>query len=139
MALPPSLRYLPSGIYVDASMSDYPRPPVQPDLLIAGDTVLSKEAFLRVWADAFHFPPWFGMNWDAFADIAGDLSGLPPGEQLILYDRFDRLALAAPRDWAIALQVLARLAAEWRSDARRVIVMLRGPASLAPSLPLAFL
>lgn len=139
MALPPNLRLLPSGVYLDASSADALRGTSRPDILIAGGAISTKEAFLRAWSEAFRFPAYFGMNWDAFADCAGDLSGLPPGEQLILYDRFDTLALAAPRDWAIALRLLPRLGTEWQSDPRRIIVMLRGSVSLAPNLPLAFL
>ena len=139
MALPPNLRLLPSGVYLDAGAADVLRRTSRPDILIAGGAIRTKEAFLRAWSEAFRFPAYFGMNWDAFADCAGDLSGLPPGDQLILYDRFDSFALAAPRDWAVALRLLPQLATEWQSNPRRVIVMLRGPASLAPNLPLAFL
>ncbi len=139
MALPASLDYLPSGIYVDAAAADVLRGPAGADIVIAGGAIRTKQDFLRAWAETFGFPDWFGMNWDALADIGGDLSGLPPGDHLILYDRFDAFALAAPREWSIALQILPRLAAEWQADSRRVIVMLRGSAALAPSLPLAFL
>ena len=139
MALPPSIRYVPSGVYLDAGIADMLRGSSEPDILIPGEAIRTKEGFLRAWAEAFRFPEWFGMNWDAFADIASDLSGLPSGDQLILYDRFDPFALASPHDWAVALQLLPRLGREWRSDPRQVVVMLRGPASLAPNLPLAFL
>jgi hypothetical protein len=130
---------LPSGVYVDAGPADILRGPTPADIVLAGGEIRTKREFLRAWADAFGFPDWFGMNWDALADIGGDLSGLPPGDLLILYDRFDVFARAEPREWSIALRILPRLGAEWRSRPQRVIVMLRGPAALAPNLPLAFL
>lgn len=141
MALPPSLGYLPSGIYVDATLDDAGRGTAAGEWALAvidGRAVRTKPAFLRAWAEAFHLPAYFGMNWDAFADSAPDLSGLPPGDHLILYDQFDHFAEAAPGDWAIALRILSEVAAAWQRDPqRRVIVLLRGSLALAPSLPLA--
>lgn len=141
MALPSSLQYLPSGIYVDAALDDAGRGIAAGEWgpkVIDGRAILTKPAFLRTWADVFRFPAYFGMNWDAFADCAGDLSGLSPGDHVIVYDQFDPFARAAPDDWAIALRIFPEVAAEWRRDSqRRVIVLLRGSLALAPSLPLA--
>ena len=142
MALPPSLRYLPSGIYVDATLGDVGRGIAAGDrrpTVIEGWAIRTKPAFLRAWADVFGFPDYFGMNWDAFADCAGDLSGLPPGDHLVLYEQYDPFAEAAPDDWAIALRLFPEVAIDWRRDPRRVIVLLRGSLALAPSLPLAVL
>lgn len=149
MALPPSFRYLPSGIYVDASLDE---DGVGPNLrgktdsdvggvtvtVIDGRGIRSKREFLRAWADTFNFPDYFGMNWDAFADSAPDLSGLPPGDHLVIYDDFTPFAEAAPEDWAVALRIFPEVSASWQSAPRRVIVFLRGPLALAPNLPLAF-
>jgi hypothetical protein len=142
MTLPPSLRYLPSGIYVDATLGDAGREIATPEwgaTAIDGRAIRTKPAFLRAWADVFGFPAHFGMNWDAFADCAGDLSGLSPGDHLILYEQFDPFAEAAPHDWTIALRLFPEVAIQWRRDPRRVIVLLRGSLALAPSLPLAVL
>ncbi len=145
MALPPSLHELASGIYVEASGADRIRgdrgaaASQLADIVIAGGAIRTKRDFLRAWAGAFRFPDYFGLNWDAFYDCAFDLSGLPPGDQLIIYDQFDPFARADPDDWAIARRLLLEVAAGWRSESRRVIVLLRGSPALAPDLPLAFL
>lgn len=148
MTLPPSVQYLPSGIYVDASLEDErtglgrrnaaPEAGTVTVTAIDGRDVHTKQDFLRAWAGTFGFPAYFGMNWDAFADSAPDLSGLPSGDHLIIYDGFAPFALASPADWKIALRLFPEVAASWRSDPRRVIVLLRGPLALAPNLPLAF-
>ncbi len=149
MTLPPSLRYLPSGIYVDASLEGE-RPGLDHEgdsaleatpgavTTIRGRDIRTKQDFLRAWASTFGFPAYFGMNWDAFADSAPDLTGLPPGDHLIIYDDFAPFALASPADWAIALRIFPEVSASWRSSPRSVIVLMRGPLALAPNLPLAF-
>lgn len=149
MVFPLSLRYLPSGVYVDASLDGEDAGPVRHAALVPeadavtvqtidGRRISTKPEFLRAWAETFVFPAYFGMNWDAFADSAPDLSGLPPGDHLIIYDDFAPFALASPPDWAIACRIFPDLSASWRRDSRRVIVLLRGPLALAPNLPLAF-
>lgn len=149
MALPPSFQYLPSGIYVDASL-DHEGAGVDGRADTAGEVdgmavtvidgrgIRSKQEFLRAWAEAFAFPDYFGMNWDAFADAAPDLSGLSPGDHLVIYDDFTPFAESSPEDWAIARRIFPGVAASWRVAPRRVIVLLRGPLALAPNLPLAF-
>lgn len=149
MALPPSFRYLPSGIYVDASLDEdgvgldrRGNTGSEADgvtvTVIDGRGIHTKREFLRAWAEAFAFPDYFGMNWDAFADSAPDLSRLPPGDHLVIYDDFTSFAEASPADWAIALRIFPEVTASWQSAPRRVIVFLRGPLALAPNLPLAF-
>lgn len=145
MVLPPNLHGLPSGIYVEAAGADHIRDDGGlvasqfADIVIAGGAIRTKREFLRAWAEAFRFPGYFGLNWDAFYDCAFDLTGLPPGDQLIIYDQFDPFARAAPDDWALARRLFLEVAAGWRSEPRRVIVILRGSPALAPNLPLALL
>jgi len=43
-----------------------------------------KDALLRRFAEALHFPDWFGHNWDALADCLYDLAWLEPAAARVL-------------------------------------------------------
>ena len=80
-----------------------------------GSGVVDKPGFLARMASALAFPSWFGMNWDALADVLGERWGNGAGEVLTL-DGFSGLARAAPDDWASACAVLGAAATESQSS-----------------------
>jgi RNAse (barnase) inhibitor barstar len=76
-----------------------------------------KAALLERLADALRFPDWFGHNWDALADCLDDLSWLPEGGVLLVLEDCRRFCAAAPRDYAVLLEILADAANAWRARA----------------------
>jgi hypothetical protein len=73
-----------------------------------------KAGLLGRLADALEFPGWFGQNWDALADCLGDLEWLPADGYLLVLEGADELRQAAPRDYWVALEILAETARAWR-------------------------
>lgn len=73
-----------------------------------------KAGLLGRLADALEFPGWFGQNWDALADCLGDLEWLPADSYLLVLEGADELRQAAPRDYWVALEILAETARAWR-------------------------
>ena len=47
--------------------------------------VHSKGEFLAAMAQVLAAPDWFGHNWDAFADVLGDLSWQPSAGYVLLF------------------------------------------------------
>ena len=74
----------------------------------------SKPGFLARVADALEFPWWFGQKWDALADCLVDLEWLPAEGYLLLLDDPADLQRAAPDDYAVAVEVFADAARQWR-------------------------
>lgn len=75
-----------------------------------------KEKFIAAIARAVHAPNWFGGNWDALADILGDLSWQPAsGYVLLLHHGNDTLGMVAG-DHNIAMDVFADTTAFWKSQ-----------------------
>ena len=81
-------------------------------------TVHNKENFLQTVAQAVHAPIGFGDNWDALADVLGDLSWHPAsGYVLLLRNGGENFGLHAS-DLAIASEVLADTVNFWRSQGK---------------------
>jgi hypothetical protein len=78
-------------------------------------------------AQVLAFPSWFGRNWDAFADCLGDLSWLPAGGHVLLWDQYGVLARSDPKAWGMAHRVFT-LSIEERARAglAPLYVLLRG-------------
>ena len=131
-----------SGIYrvpVRLSVTTLARRVAAADLrlaLLAGSAITDKGTFLRAAADAFAFPPYFGRNWDAFADCLTDLSWLSASGYAVLYDNPAPLIRQAPEDWAIATEIFGDAAERWRSAGVPFVVLLRRSAGLTPTVPL---
>ncbi|HEY8598077.1 MAG TPA: barstar family protein [Thermomicrobiales bacterium] len=104
--------------------------------LLPGGAITDKGTFLRAAADALAFPPYFGRNWDAFADCLTDLSWLPAPGYAILYDNPAPLIRQSPQDWAAAAEVFGAAAERWRVAGVPFVVLLRRAAGLAPTIPL---
>lgn len=73
-----------------------------------------KSELLARVADALEFPGWFGQNWDALADCLGDLAWLPADGYLLVLEGAHELRRCAPRDYWVALEILAESARAWR-------------------------
>jgi RNAse (barnase) inhibitor barstar len=72
------------------------------------------------------FPDWFGHNLDALRDSLTDLSWLPPGEVVLVWDGPAALARSRPEAHRNLLAVLADVVAETATGPRPVHVVLTG-------------
>ena len=104
--------------------------------LLRGDAIVDKAGFLRAGAAALSFPAYSGHNWDAFEESLADLSWLPARGRVLLYDHPAPFIRRAPRDWAVARDILAAAADRWRDSPTPLWVLLRRTEGLLPGLPL---
>lgn len=74
--------------------------------------VADKAGLLDCIADALRFPSYFGHNWDALEDCLNDLSWLPPGGFVVLFEHVDALQNAEGDDFETLLDILAAVTAE---------------------------
>ena len=81
------------------------------------------------FADALHFPDWFGHNWDALSDALGDLSWLPASGYLLLIEHASDWRAAASRDAATLLEILNETAAIWAGQGVAFWALLPLPAT----------
>ena len=72
----------------------------------------------RAHAAALRFPDWFGGNWDALADCLGDLSWLPEGGQLLLFDNAWEWRERDGGDFATLLDICGEAAQDWTRGRR---------------------
>jgi hypothetical protein len=76
--------------------------------------VQGKGEFLAALAQVLGAPDWFGHNWDALADVLGDLSWSPsPGYVLVLCSRDEKLSLS-DADYEIVMNILADTVSYWK-------------------------
>jgi hypothetical protein len=66
----------------------------------------TRDGLLAGVARALGFPGWFGHNWDALADSLTDLSWLPPGPVVLVWEHPSALRRADPAAYRTALGVL---------------------------------
>lgn len=104
--------------------------------LLSGNAITDKGMLLRVAADVLAFPPYFGRNWDAFADCLTDLSWLPAAGHAILYNNPARLIRQSPQDWATAVEIFGAAAERWRVAGVPFVVLLRRASGLASTITL---
>ena len=90
----------------------------------------SKQAVLKAWAKALHFPAGWGGNWDALADCLQDLSwDRAPG--CIVWLRGASWPAAADlANAAVLRDILETTAAYWRRRERVFIVLAEGATDL---------
>jgi hypothetical protein len=91
----------------------------------------SKAAFIDAAARQLGFPAYSGRNWDAFEESLNDLSWLPEGRQLLLFDDAKQFASSEPAEFAVALEILAAAVARRQASARPLAVLVRGAGRLA--------
>ena len=75
------------------------------------------DALARI-AVALQFPEWFGGNWDALADALADLSWLPEGGQLLLFDNAWDWRERDGEDFAVLLDICGEAAQGWTRERR---------------------
>jgi hypothetical protein len=75
------------------------------------------DALARI-AVALAFPEWFGGNWDALADALGDLSWLPEGGLLMLFDNARDWRERDEEDFAVLLDICGEAAQDWTRERR---------------------
>ena len=78
--------------------------------------VATKEAFLAAVGEALGFPDWYGPNGDALADCLTVLPWMEADGYVIVLERADAFAQAAPTDFATALSIFQDAADTWRED-----------------------
>lgn len=84
----------------------------------------SKTGFLDAVAAALSFPGWFGRNLDALADSIGDLSWLPRGPLVLVWERPETLRVADSSTYAAVREILAQAVEESRDGPRPLTVLL---------------
>lgn len=82
-------------------------------------SIRSKEKLLRMLAQQFQFPAYFGHNWDALEECLRDLSWLPAGNIEIRHH--DLPLPPGSQDRQTYLQILQSAAAFWAESGLRRI------------------
>ena len=85
------------------------------------------DALARI-ALALQFPEWFGGNWDALADAIADLSWLPEGGQLLLFDNAWDWRERDGEDFAVLLDICGEAAQGWTRERRPFWAVIPLPA-----------
>ncbi len=89
-----------------------------------------KADVMQAFADAFALPDWFGLNWDALEEclVDLDLEDVPAdGGVLVAWSGWDSFARAAPRQFAVAVNVFGSAVRQWGEAGVRGAVLLLGP------------
>jgi RNAse (barnase) inhibitor barstar len=81
--------------------------------------IRKKEEFLSVAAAAFHFPDYFGGNWDSFEEIVTDPDWMAPEGFLILLSDAGDFAQGRREDFDTFLEIMRDAADYWRELGKR--------------------
>jgi RNAse (barnase) inhibitor barstar len=103
-------------------------------VVLDGSDVEDRTAFLEACDEAFALPEWFGMNWDALEECLADLELEGAEGVVVVWSSWGTFAEAAPKDFAVALDVLGSAVRGWTTDGVRGGVLLVGEG---PDLDLA--
>ena len=82
-------------------------------IVLDGTDVEDKDAFLESCDEAFELPEWCGMNWDALEECLADLDHDGAPGVLVVWAGWGEFAEAAPKDFAVALDVLTGAVRGW--------------------------
>ncbi len=85
-----------------------------------------RRALLAAIGRAMRFPARYTRDLDAVAEHLGDLSWLPAGEVVLVWDGSDALRQADPRGHRVLLEVLEAAAEAMADGARPLRVVLSG-------------
>jgi RNAse (barnase) inhibitor barstar len=72
-----------------------------------------QEQVLQRFADALHFPGWFGHNQDALADCLTDMSWAEASGYVLLVENSADYRAAAPEDFDALIAILSDASASW--------------------------
>jgi RNAse (barnase) inhibitor barstar len=76
--------------------------------------IAGKEGFLKRAAKEFGFPPYFGMNWDAFSDCLTDMAWRPATGYVILFSSYQSFAVTATVDAQAAGRIFNSSVQYWK-------------------------
>lgn len=91
-----------------------------------------KNALMKNIAAALQFPGWFGANWDALEDCLSDLSWLPAGGYVLVFED------ARPgEELGVLVDVLRCVAEWWAGRGKTFVAVFLDPAGrlTLPRLP----
>lgn len=95
-------------------------------VVLDGSEAEDKAGFLGLCSEAFSLPEWFGMNWDALEECLADLDHGGVDGVVVLWVSWGEFAEAEPREFAVAIDVLAGAVRGWTRDGVRGGVLLVG-------------
>jgi hypothetical protein len=73
------------------------------------------DAFLAAIARAIDAPDWFGHNWDALADVLGDLSWQSAPIYILLFQNGNATLNLPGEEYGIASEILSGTVDYWKS------------------------
>jgi len=77
-----------------------------------------KGEFLATLAQAIAAPDWFGHNWDALADVLGDLSWQPSAGYVLLLCGGDETLGLNEADYDIVMEIFKDSVNYWKSQGK---------------------
>jgi hypothetical protein len=80
--------------------------------------VQGKGEFLATMAQVLVAPDWFGHNWDALADVLGDLSWQPSAGYVLLLCGGDEKLGLSDADHEIVTHILTDTVSYWKSQGK---------------------
>jgi hypothetical protein len=83
-----------------------------------------KGGFLAILAQALKAPGWFGHNWDALADVLGDLSWQPATGYVLLLNSEDAKLGLSDGDHASAMEIFEETVLVWKAQGKPFWVFL---------------
>ena len=81
-------------------------------------SVHSKGEFLAALAQVINAPDWFGHNWDALADVLGDLSWQPAAGYVLLLCGGDATLGLSEADHEIVSEIFYDTVGYWKSQGK---------------------
>src|SRR5215207_2636982 len=93
---------------------------------LSGARLHDGDSFLAACTDAFELPDWFGRNWDALWDCLTDLSWARADGYLVIFDRWDALAMGDAASWAKTRTILVDASRYWHARSVPFVVLLTG-------------
>jgi hypothetical protein len=98
-----------------------------------GGGLTSPDRLFDGFARGLCFPGWFRHTWDALGNCLADLSWLPAGGHVVLWDRYGTLAEADAKAWQEAYRVCGTaIATRQRYRLPPLYVLLRGRGPTEP-------
>lgn len=94
--------------------------------------VRTKAQLLGAFAAAGDFPPTFGCNWDALADVLQDLSWRRATGYVLHLRQSAPAVFALGADWQTLLEVLAESAMYWKDRGKPFIALVDHASELPP-------
>lgn len=106
---------------------------------VNGASVRTKDDLMDELSRAGRFPPYFGRNWDALAEVLRDLSWLPGSKgYAVIIESADGLLSMGEREFVTFVELLSFVIKDWRDerdeDGRPFDVVFCGSAAVRAEL-----